>query len=266
MVDVVSSPCEGRLASTALQLHPHALRLLRTRLSSLNERALEDDEEGQAVRIRGSGQREAIACAAALAIAFALPADEANAFSEPIGTKMSLIKWSGTAGRARYKFVSKPVVTSQPSWSFPLPTDDLTLGANGSVTVTANDCRFTCILYAWPYDGYWGWRGLGSPVGSNGWVYRDRGRGSTCKFVLIKENVIRVLTTQTELPVRRWGLNSDVAMELRAGTDSYCALATAPHLKEVAGLLLKMKDQPPPVDCPAEIQFNNNGDSTTTHN
>ena len=64
-------------------------------------------------RFRGSGQRALlIVCAMALAVAFVLPAGDASAFSEPIPTKISLLKWGGDPLQGKlYKIVSKPAVT-----------------------------------------------------------------------------------------------------------------------------------------------------------
>jgi len=168
---------------------------------------------------------------------------DANAFSQPIGTKISLIK-----PLKLYKIVSKPTLL------FPLPTTDLT-ATGGLVTVTANGESLTCNLAAQAYNGTEGWKGLGSPAGSTGWKYTNNlapggGIAGACKLVLIKEKVIKVLAKGTGgLVVLGPELNSDVGMQLDAGSDGYCALATPPHSKEVAGSLLKMKDEPAPGDC-----------------
>ena len=171
----------------------------------------------------------------------------ASALDQPIGTKISLIKPAKL-----YKIVSKPTTTPL----FTLPAGALSV-LGGSVTVTVNDGTLTCALAAQAYDGTEGWKGLGNPSGSKGWKYLNNlapggGTAGACKLVLIKEKVIKVLAKDTGgLVVLGPGLNSDVAMQLDAGDDSYCALATPPHSKEVAGSLLKtMKDEPAPARCP----------------
>jgi len=176
-------------------------------------------------------------------------AEYASAFDQSIGTKISLIKPAKL-----YKIVSKAAAT------FPLPTDNLAL-TGGSLTVTANSTSLTCTLAAQGYEGTEGWRGLGSPAGATGWKYLNKsapggGVADDCKLVLIKEKVIKVLAKDTGgLVVLSEGLNSDVTMELDVGSDSYCALARPPHFMEVAGTLLKMKNESP---------FKDNGDGTIT--
>jgi len=178
-------------------------------------------------------------------------ADYASAFDQPIYTKISLIK----PGRL-YKIVSRG------AFPYRLPTDNPSL-TGGSLTVTANSTSLTCTLAAQAYNGTEGWKGLGNPAGLKGWKYLNKwapggGVAGDCKLVVIKESVIKVLAKGTgSLVVLGEGLNSDVAMQLTAGSASYCALATSPHLEEVAGSLLKtMKDEPP---------FKDNGDGTITH-
>jgi len=179
-------------------------------------------------------------------------ADYASAFNQPIFTKSSLIK----PGKL-YKIVSKP---NHPLTLFPLPTDNPSL-TGGSVSVTANDTSLTCTLAAQGYDGTEGWKGLGNPPGSKGWKYLNRlapggGVAGGCNRVRIRENVIKVLARDTgSLVVLDPLVNSEVAMQLDVGSDSYCALATPPHLQEVAGTLLKMEDERP---------FKDNGDGTIT--
>jgi len=177
----------------------------------------------------------------------------ANAFSEPIGTKISLIK----PGKL-YKIVSKPATP------FPIPPDGAQAGnpaaLGGSVTVTANNTSLTCTLAAQAYNGTEGWKGLDNPAGSKGWKYLNKlapggGIAGACKLVLIKEKVIKVLAKGTGgLLVLGGGLNSDVSMDLSAEGDVYCALALAgTHFKEIAGSLLKMKNQPAPTECPEPV-------------
>ena len=87
----------------------------------------------------------------------------ANAFSEPIGTMISLVR----PGKL-YKIVSKPL------GGYPIPEigpgDPTALG--GSVTVSVNGGELTCTLAAQAYDGTEGWKGLGNPR-------RGRRAGST---------------------------------------------------------------------------------------
>jgi len=206
-------------------------------------------------------------------------ASHANAFSEPIGTKISLIKPGSL-----YKIVSKPTTTG----TFTLPAGDVS-AQGGGVTVTANGGTLECTLAAQAYDGIEGWKGLGNPKGSKGWKYLNKlaptaGTAGACKLVLIKEKVIKVLGEGTDdLVVRGRGDNSEVTLQLDAGSDSYCALATPPHFKEVEGSLLKMKDEPAPADCETTtttivtttttsstttttLRFVDNGDGTITDN
>jgi len=79
-----------------------------------------------------------------------MPASNAKAFSEPIPTKVSLLKWGAGVGKL-YNIVSKPAVST----TFPIPAigpgDPPALG--GSVTVTVNGDEFTCTLAAQAYDG-----------------------------------------------------------------------------------------------------------------
>jgi hypothetical protein len=172
-------------------------------------------------------------------------ADYASAFNWPIRTKMSLIK----PGRL-YKIVSRG--------TFPLPAGDLAV-LGGSLTVTANSSSLMCTLAARPYDGTEGWKGLGDPAGSKGWRYLNKmapagGVAGACRYVLIKENVIKVLAKSSGgLVVNGPAANGDVAMQLIVGGDSYCAAATPPYLEEIAGTLLKMRNKPP---------FKDNGDGT----
>ena len=110
-------------------------------------------------RFRVSGRRTLLVlCAVALAVAFVLPAVNANAFSEPIGTKISLIK----PGKL-YKIVSKPVAPAQPLGLFSLPGDNLAV-TGGTVKVTLDDNEMNCVLT--PGGS---WKGLGSPPGAKGW-------------------------------------------------------------------------------------------------
>jgi len=206
-----------------------------------------------------------IACAMAVAVAFVLPAGDAfsacncsgmskytfttglPAGGGPIGTKIALIK-PGTL----YKIVSKPTTT------YPLPPDSTVPGnpgaAGGSVTVTANGGTLTCDLAAG------NWKGLGNPAGSKGWKYVNTAApsGDACKLVLIKAAVIKVLAKATgTLTVVDEPGNTDVSLQLVAGSSTYCALAPAPHFKGTAGKLLKMKDKPAPASCPGPGTLSN---------
>ena len=189
------------------------------------------------MKIEGFGQRGAVACAMAVAAAFALPAVDASEFSEPIGTKISLVK----PGKL-YKIVSKPAV------AYPIPAigagDPLALG--GSIIVWLNGQVLTCNLTA----GLW--KGLSNPPGSKGWKYvnTEAPAGDPCRLVLVKPGVIKVLAKATgPLVVNGPGANSDVSLRIRAGIRTYCARATPPFLVEKPGTLLKAKGAPPPAAC-----------------
>ena len=180
-----------------------------------------------------------MACAMAVAVAFVLPAVDASAFSESIGTKISLVK----PGKL-YKIVSKPAPPAQPSGLFSLPGGNLA-AVGGSVAVTLDGNSLDCALSA---GGLW--KGLGNPVGSKGWKYVNTAPtpSNPCSLVLIKEKVIKVIAKNTgSLAVG--STNGELSLQLVAGADGYCALATPPHFLTKAGILLKMKDEPAPAEC-----------------
>ena len=205
---------------------------------------------------RESGQRGAVACATALAVAFVLAAADATAFSQPIGTKVTYVKPGDL-----YKFVATPTWWPWfPITEFPMPAtgagDPFALG--GSVKVTLNGEQLTCTLAPQAFDHGEGWLRIIHPNRPRRWKYINRwapdgGIAGACKYVLIKKKVIRVFALGTgSLVVLGEGLNSDVSMELVAGSDRYCALATPPYfVTERPSIILKAYDAPPPYyGCP----------------
>ena len=201
-----------------------------------------------------------MACATALTIAFVLPAGDADAFSEPIPMKISLLKWGGTPPVGKlYKIVSKPSPESQPSGLFSLPdagtSDPVTNGGTLEVEVGLGGPRGTlnCTLLGGAFDGTQGWKGLGNPAGSKGYKYTNKlaPTNDPCKIAIIKEKVIKVLAKSVGDidPPGGPNENPDVYAFLTAGTDDYCALALATHFKEKENSLIKIKDQDAPATC-----------------
>jgi hypothetical protein len=175
---------------------------------------------------------------------------QASAFSEPIPTKISLLKWGGNPPVGKlYKIVSK----ASKDAPFTLPTGD-PVANGGSVEVKVGAGVLQCTLAGGAFDGTVGWKGLGNPAGSKGYKYLNKTAPTSdpCKTVIIKEKVIKIIAKDVgsiALPVNNPPGNPDVSMLLTVDTDEYCALAVGPHFKEKADKLIKMKAQAAPADC-----------------
>ena len=186
-------------------------------------------------------------------------ASHASAFTEPIPVKISLLKWGGNPLEGKlYKIVSKPLPASQPSGLFQLPdatsSDPVTNGGTLEVEVGLGGSLGTlnCTLLGGAFDGTRGWKGLGSPAGSKGYKYTNKGAPTTdpCKTAIIKEKVIKVLAKNVGDIDPPTGANDfDVFTSITAGTDKYCAQAVPPHNNVIANSLIKMKDQAAPASC-----------------
>jgi len=178
----------------------------------------------------------------------------ASAFEDLIPTKISLLKWGGNPRVEKlYKIVSKPV----PDVTLPACNVDGIPTGGGSVTVTLDGNTLECNLpaNAWGNpDGGWKMLGKCDPGKFKGYKYLNKGApgNDPCKLVILKGNVIKVLAKSVggiALPGGP-GTNGDVGLSLTVGEGEYCALAEAPHFKEKAETLIKMKDQPVPMECP----------------
>jgi len=185
-------------------------------------------------------------------------ASHASAFSESIPIKISLLKWGGDPLQGKlYKIVSKPGVT-QSGGLFQVPdhvtSDPVTNGGALRVEVGEGGTNGTleCTLAAGAFDGTVGWKALGKPAGSKGYKYINKLEPSNhpCKIAIIKDKVIKVLAKSVgDIDPPLSSGNPDVYVFLTAGTDDYCAKAEAPHEKEKANSLIKMKDEVAPATC-----------------
>jgi len=166
----------------------------------------------------------------------------ANAFSQPIGIKIIRIRMVADAC-TWLTMVAKPY----PASYVPLPgSDPSDLG--GSLRVMINDRDLTFNLEGQRFDGFKGWMGLGIPPGCSGWRYRESDYHYI--IVVIRRNLIKVKADLGDgWSINGAGFNTDLAMQLDAGNDSYCALAAPPYLKEIANNLLMTKHVKSPADC-----------------
>ena len=176
----------------------------------------------------------------------------------PIPTKIGLLRWGGNPRVGKlYKIVSRPTL--------PLPLPACGTGVEpadwgGSVTVSVGDDTLTCILAASPWgrpDG--GWKGLGKCKGgiNKGYKYlnKEHSASNPCEVIILKEKGIKMLARgvgDISLPLApppEGPGNPDVSLELVAGPERYCALAQAPHSKEIKDTLIMMKDKAAPPEC-----------------
>jgi len=170
----------------------------------------------------------------------------ANAFNQPIGTKIGRVK-----PKKLYGMVSKPAAGEE----YPMPTVDPTAETSQYFEITLNARTERCMLLPTPYNGIVGWKGLGTPPGTKGWIYKDKAAKSadpqhTCGIIILKPELIKVKGFGNDHVVGSSGMNSELYMLLYVGNDSYCALATPPHSKEVEDTLLLTKDKLAPEVCP----------------
>ena len=111
------------------------------------------------------------------------------------------------------------------------------------------------------------WTTLGSAGSPKGYRYLNRYAPylGPCKMVLVKKKTITAVCREVgTIPAPGVaGDNSDAVVSLVFGddTDHYCARALAPHLKEVAGKVIKSKGQaaPPSCWCPPGLDADGDG-------
>ena len=195
----------------------------------------------------------------------------ASAFSHPIPTKISSLKWGGNPRVGRlYKIVSRapevPLfrIAGHGGYGPVALGGGLTVRVDGGVAGT-----LTCDLEAGAWDGNRGWKELGTPHRPKGFKYVNKGAPANdpCEIAIIKEKVIKILTKsvgEIQLPGPP-ETNLDVTMSLTVGNNRYCALASPPHYREKADTLIKMRDQDAPVSC-CLGDCVDNGDGTISDN
>jgi len=183
----------------------------------------------------------------------------AQHLEQTIPAKLIMVRFGGSPPTGRLaKFVSKG--------AFTLP-DQIDGGlTDGSVTFDYGTLgKLTCTLPQQLFDGMEGWKGLGSPSGSKGFVYINKnapgGIAGPCKIVILKENVIKILAKGTGglLPPRAPGHNPGARVVLAAGwaTTSdldemrYCACSVGGTRIERWYSLIRDKDAPAPPACDA---------------
>ena len=95
-----------------------------------------------------------------------------------------------------------------------------------------------------------GWKGLGSPAGSNGYKYKGAGTpGDPCKIVILKEKVIKGVCKGSGVTLTP-PFAGDVGIVLTVGTtERYCARFGGDEVRDDA-TLTKLKNAPAPGACP----------------
>jgi hypothetical protein len=153
------------------------------------------------------------------------------------------------------KMVAKPVG----SFTVPAPGssgDPLLNGGSLTVIDSADSVGFSTAL---PSSG---WKGLGSPAGTNGYKYKGAGSlADPCKVVLVKGTVIKyVCKDDQDLDPP---LGADAAIALSLGDENYCAQFGGVEVKNITGLF-KHKDAPAPGGCFAISTTTTSTSSTST--
>lgn len=181
---------------------------------------------------------------AAACLVLLLAPQPARAVDYLVGHRVSTSKYKDGAGKS-FRLVIKAGKEGNPA-AFTLPADP---------TVTTNLVAIERDLgmLADPLTAGT-WKGLGNPVGSKGWKYKNPNApaGGSVKQLILKENVIKVVAKDTgtmPVPAAPNGLLTAV---LAIGDDSYCAEAAPPHSLELDGKLLRTRQQPAPAAC-AEV-------------
>ncbi len=167
----------------------------------------------------------------------------ANAADHLIGHRVSVSKYSGTPVTGRiFKLVAKAGGEGNPA-AFVVPGNPA--GTSNLVIVSRDGGSIVDPLVAGE------WKGLGNPPGVKGWKYRNRDAptGGAVKVLIIKDKVLKVVAKGTgSMPVPT-AANGDIETLVSLNGERYCAEATAPHLKEVSGKLIKAKKQTAPAAC-----------------
>ncbi len=167
----------------------------------------------------------------------------AGAAEQLIGHKTSISKYSGVPATGRlFKLIAKAGSSGNPA-AFTLPGNPV--GTANSVFVQRDGGAIADSLTAGV------WKGLGNPVGSKGWKYKnkDAPTGGAVKVLIVKQRVLKVIAKgvgSMPVPVAP---NGDISMVIGVDAERYCTAATAPHLKEVDGKLIKAKNQSAPTSC-----------------
>ena len=138
-------------------------------------------------------------------------------------------------------------VILKPAATFDLPdatNDPRTEGA----TLQIADSMGASNTYTLPSPG---WRGLGSPGGSQGYRYKGAGTGSDpCRSVVVKDTVVKAVCKGVAVTLAT-PFTGNATVVLTVGTDSkrYCAEFGGVPVRNDASIL-KRKTAPAPAACP----------------
>jgi hypothetical protein len=180
----------------------------------------------------------------------------ANAIDHLIGHKASTSKYAGKPAVGRlFKLVAKAGSDGNPPLfalpSNPSGTDLLTVERDGGALVDALTAGT--------------WQGLGNPVGSKGWKYRNPNApsGGEVKLLLIKDRSIKLVTKGTGTMPGPVGASGALRVVIQVGTQRYCAEANPPHFKTTDGRVVKTREQPAPSACapPCSLGIDSDGDA-----
>jgi len=144
------------------------------------------------------------------------------------------------------KFIGKPVAGDM----FTLPSANPAL-TGGSLRVFDTAALAGDNTYDLPPGGtpMLGWRGLGTPAGSNGYKYKGAGTPSDpCKVVLVKKTAIRGVCKGSDVTLVP-PFAGDVGIVLDLGTDRYCGRFGGEEARNDA-VMTKRKNAVAPGACP----------------
>ncbi len=193
------------------------------------------------------------AIAVALSALVALPSPAAAA-DQPFGHRVTVSRYAGTPTAGKSFKLKAKASTDGNAATFALPTDPT--ATPNSITVARDGGILSDALTGGT------WRGMGNPAGSKGWKYTNKAADPTApvKVLLIKDNLIKLVTRGTGTMPAPLGGNGDLQAILRVGDERYCTLAASPHSVELDGRVVRTRKQPPPASCPAECTLGTDTD------
>ena len=177
-----------------------------------------------------------------------LPTTTSSTVSSTTSTIPTMHRLPGRTVVVRPGTLAKVLARPSTGDVFALPTAD-PIAVGGTLRIFDTGGAAGDDTYLLP-AGATQWRGLGSPAGTRGYLYRGAGTpADPCRIVLLKERVVRAVCTGAGISLAP-PFSGEVRISLRIGTtERYCASFGGDEARNDE-TLTKRRHATPPFSCP----------------